>query len=300
MQQRKEQPKYTIETITPARARQLIDGNERNRAVKLKRVDTYSRNMQNGDWVENGDAIRVDWNGVLLDGQHRLFACIQTNMAFRTLVVTNLDPKAMETIDRGAPRTASDDFRINGVKNAAKVASTIKCMGLIACGTEYRVMDSMEVGQVLMNHPQIEDSIIHTNIQGMGAVKIPLCAVLAISKIIGIEAVGQKFVSVFTTLTPSYVGDPAHVLAMKLIRYHATNRAVTASEMRLMITSAFEAFRAKKAHKRYRQPEGVPSIEGWDQTVMGLQRDAAPFTRKKEKSFSKPEVPAPQAEHTAV
>ncbi|HWQ57349.1 MAG TPA: hypothetical protein VN442_26945 [Bryobacteraceae bacterium] len=74
--------------------------------------------MMEGRWRYNGDAIRFSSAGVLLDGQHRLRACVEAGLPFETDVVFGLDPTVMDTIDIGRVRRASDLVSLKGVENA--------------------------------------------------------------------------------------------------------------------------------------------------------------------------------------
>ncbi len=50
----------------------------------------YANAMKSGEWKYNGESIKVCTDGSLLDGQHRLEACIESGVTFDTLLVTNL------------------------------------------------------------------------------------------------------------------------------------------------------------------------------------------------------------------
>ena len=55
--------------------------------------------MQNGEWKLNGKSICFDWNGRLLNGQHRLSAVVRSGVPLTTLVVRGLDPALVPTQD---------------------------------------------------------------------------------------------------------------------------------------------------------------------------------------------------------
>lgn len=63
-------------TITPEKAKTLLVMNTKNRKLSRKLVQKYASDMAAGRWPYNGDPIRVSVSNVLLDGQHRLEACI--------------------------------------------------------------------------------------------------------------------------------------------------------------------------------------------------------------------------------
>lgn len=115
----------SIETITPEQAAKLLENNIENRRISNRRVQALVRLIKEGRFVLNGDAIRVAWNGKLLDGQHRLLAIIEAGEAVRTLVVRGLDPQVFKTIDQGKQRTGGDLFYICGVSNPGVVSAAM-------------------------------------------------------------------------------------------------------------------------------------------------------------------------------
>mgnify|MGYP003646291955 CR=1 FL=1 len=99
----------SLRNITPIMADSILTrSNINNRRVNDRRVAEYSESMLNGDWVFNGDSIRFAANGNLLDGQHRLLACIKSNTAHTFLVVSNMAEKIGLTIDSGKNRNGGD------------------------------------------------------------------------------------------------------------------------------------------------------------------------------------------------
>lgn len=116
-------PIYTRATITPTLAEQMLTRNTRNRPLSERLADTYARDMQAGNWHENGDGTRFDWHGVLLDGQHTLTAVKRAGVSVNMLVVTNLRPETQATMDGGKKRSAQDMFSLAGEANASTVAS---------------------------------------------------------------------------------------------------------------------------------------------------------------------------------
>lgn len=115
-----------IETITPLQAEAYLGKNSFNRRIKPEVVDGYMRDMQNGKWALNGDAIRFDKNGLLLDGQHRLLACIKSGVPFTTYVITGLDTDVFDTIDNGCKRSSGDVFKIRGVANYSNTSAIVR------------------------------------------------------------------------------------------------------------------------------------------------------------------------------
>jgi hypothetical protein len=117
---------FTFETFTPRRAQVILSSqNVNNRIVRWDRVKLYADAMKNGTWLPTGDTIRFDVEDRLIDGQHRLLACIEANVPFTSLVVRKLPVDAFKVIDSGLPRKTSDVVRATGINNAKTVSSSV-------------------------------------------------------------------------------------------------------------------------------------------------------------------------------
>ena len=100
-------------TITPEVAAQWLKANKHNRPVRGRHVEFLASEMTSGNWQMNGQGLVIAENEEILDGQHRLLACIEAGIPFRTMVIYGVDPKAFKTIDTGAPRTGIDALALH-------------------------------------------------------------------------------------------------------------------------------------------------------------------------------------------
>lgn len=119
-------PPPTYETITPAQAAEWLEANlaeGHNRSLRRERAEAFARDMESGNWRDNGETLKFDWNGRLIDGQHRLAALVRAGIPHRFLVVRGVDPDSIHTIDMGVARRYADVLRMNGVRNGAQMAS---------------------------------------------------------------------------------------------------------------------------------------------------------------------------------
>jgi hypothetical protein len=116
-----------IAIITPEVAEKLLkDHNPNNRNIKQANVDSLVSEMVNNRWVMNGEGVIIDYNGNLVDGQHRLTACVFSKRSMTTQITWGVAPSVITTIDTGSKRIAKDCFDINGISNASVIASSIK------------------------------------------------------------------------------------------------------------------------------------------------------------------------------
>ncbi len=123
-----------IETITPEMASEYFrNALDRNRRVSDKHVAIIAKAILDKEWVINGEGIIFDVNGRLIDGQHRLLACIKANRPIVTIVVRGIEETALafETVDSGKKRSLSDVMSILNVNNPAQMANALTALNAI-------------------------------------------------------------------------------------------------------------------------------------------------------------------------
>lgn len=113
--------------MNPTMAELLLKSQGLNRPLRKGHVDKLAGIMKRGEWLLNGDAIRVANTGRLLDGQHRLHACIRSGASFWTFLVTGLDENVFESIDvDGYKRSHANVLAIKGYKNSTTLAAVCR------------------------------------------------------------------------------------------------------------------------------------------------------------------------------
>ena len=101
--------------VTPELAGQMMSKNERNRKIRTGAVGRIDEDIRNGNWVLNGESIKLDKDGYVIDGQHRLAAIVLAGIPVETYVAYDVERSAAMTIDTGIRRTESDVIRISKV-----------------------------------------------------------------------------------------------------------------------------------------------------------------------------------------
>ncbi len=100
-------------TITPDVALKWLETtNIRNRPVCQNHVNTLARDMKNGQWHPTHEGIAFDPHGVLLDGQHRLWAIVESQTPLDTLVFYNVPKESILVINDGRRRTVVDRLKL--------------------------------------------------------------------------------------------------------------------------------------------------------------------------------------------
>lgn len=120
--------KTSIETITPELAEHYLKFNTRNRyncKGNPETIKSFAEDMKMGLWKLNGSSISFSDKDILLDGQHRLYACIMAGVPFTTLVVRGLPDDCFDTIDIGLMRKGGQLLQMHGVANYNMAAAGI-------------------------------------------------------------------------------------------------------------------------------------------------------------------------------
>jgi hypothetical protein len=102
------------ETITPEKAEKYLNRNTSNRKLRDGVVEKYAHDMKHGRWTECAAPIWFYENGDVADGQHRLWAIIESKTPQKFLVGRNMPREAGLNIDTGLTRTIVDNARISG------------------------------------------------------------------------------------------------------------------------------------------------------------------------------------------
>lgn len=149
----------SVEKISPILAQAYLDKNCINRNPSIKRVNTYARDMENGNWKLNGETIIFDEDGKLINGQHRLMAVIQANVPVDFLVVRGVQRDATLQ-DRGRNRSAIDAMLMNGFDRDLANNTTVALVRLHFAFASNKNVKNMqlsdsEIEQFLLEHEYI-------------------------------------------------------------------------------------------------------------------------------------------------
>lgn len=228
---RKQRPKmvsdagveYEIVTVTPGQAELWLAKNTDNRRIRRAAVSRYSRDIVAGTWSENGSAIVFADDGTLLDGQHRLEACVVAHASFDTLVVRGVARTTQNTIDDGAKRTLADRFTFSGHANASAAAAICRRILMWDAGftdnrgtyqpTTHEALDLIDRDPTVK--PAIECAVGMRNGKLLPPSIVGLCWWLfwAID-----EDACQEFWTKFSTGADLYEGNPILVLRDQVAR----------------------------------------------------------------------------------
>lgn len=112
-------------TLTPELATELLERNTLNRPLSDQHVSRIARQIKAGKWRFNGDTIKIADTNDILDGQHRLWAVIESKVPVETILVRGIERDAFATIDTlRKPRSGSDILTLNGAHQYRQIISS--------------------------------------------------------------------------------------------------------------------------------------------------------------------------------
>ena len=122
MQARQEESQG-VETIGREEALRFLSTNNNIRNLDHATAWGYARIQKAGHWTWNGDLIRFDVSGRMIDGQTRMMSIVYSGMPQKFLVMRGLQPSCTDSIDQGRKRRFAQVVAKQGGKNYSVVAS---------------------------------------------------------------------------------------------------------------------------------------------------------------------------------
>jgi hypothetical protein len=170
--------------ITPGEAKMILLAMPKQRHLRPGNVKYFKDLISAGRFRVTHQGIAFDKAGKLIDGQHRLTACVEADAAIEVQVTFNMDPELFDSIDRGQGRNATDDlvcaalaesqYDGNLLVGAAKIIWHIES-GRVPWTSVKRGDFSMDIMRgVLMRHEYLYDAVSYAGkhqlaLRGMGA-----------------------------------------------------------------------------------------------------------------------------------
>lgn len=156
------------ELITPMRALDLLTRMAPyQRKLDTKKVRDYAEAMRRGEWKLNpADPLCIDTNNQTANGQHRLHACVEAEVAFQCWVAYDTPPDTYDVMDRGKKRTTADMLYGAGEANTSRLASlaTFAHLWFNYEQSQWAAAPKVTEAQVFAMveaHPKLRDSVKH-------------------------------------------------------------------------------------------------------------------------------------------
>jgi hypothetical protein len=108
----------------------LLETNEGNRPFKNKKIITLKKAWEKGHWKINGDTIKLDKRGKVIDGQNRLKFISDLDIKMTLWFCKGLKRDSQTTMDNVTNRSFADWLTMDGrmYKNASIIAPAIRAL----------------------------------------------------------------------------------------------------------------------------------------------------------------------------
>lgn len=168
-----------VEVIDPEIALAILEKSEAtgfaNRTIRKTRVARYAHDMTAGKWGFTGEPIIIGRGGELFNGNHRMYAVIDSACAMPMIVVRGVDRSAYDSIDSGFSRIAADVLGAAGYENRNALASAARWLwryenGGILSSTAIATCSNVMVAEVVKNNPGLLASTKRTMRDGIKAI----------------------------------------------------------------------------------------------------------------------------------
>jgi hypothetical protein len=193
---------YLKETwVTPDQAlKWLEEDHVYNRKVRQTVVAKYARDMAAGNWRETHEAIAFDPDGKLIDGQHRLWAIVESKIDGLTLLVAKgVDRDAQAYIDSGLGRTMADRFTLS-LNRADITNAEIAVAKALIKGNVRGTMTAAEVFEAYSRHEKaITFGVKSFTKKVRGVTVVPIYTVLTRAWYTQPEDKLRRFIEILTT-----------------------------------------------------------------------------------------------------
>lgn len=267
-------PPRTI-TVTPEMATDWLERNENNRILNHHRVRRYAEDMASGNWEVTGDAIRFSKSGKLLDGQHRLWACVEANTAFQTVVYTGLPEDTQILMDQGMARSKGSQLTLRGYKYGATLASAAITVWRMEQG---RTMvfarasspSNSELLATLEQHPDIVDRLSEImSIKVSPGLRIQQGSLIAMYVYMARHDKSRAlaFLEGYLTGINLPPGSPALALRERVFQYKHKGWKILHTDFLTWCAYAWKAYLKNRSLQRLAPKNNLPEFPGsppWD------------------------------------
>lgn len=265
---------HEVVNITPELAETWLARNLGNRNLRETKVATLARDISRGEWRQTGEAIKFDWNGRLIDGQHRLHAIIAAGVAARMLVIRGLDPEAQKFIDTGAKRSAADAIRMAGGKTEPNiVAAAIRLILGIESGAIATIgsrIPEITHADALSFHEGREDALAAAALAARRVTKVTGASPTAVATFAFLSAqkdpeASFRFLSDLENMRTKGAGDPLYTLIVRLRNIGMRAERTSAIQQVFYFMRAWNAWRTGKTLRGLKDstqagPAPIPEI----------------------------------------
>ena len=265
---------YTT-TITPEMAQGWLKNNPINRDISWKHVAALQQAMEDGSWQDDiGCHIRLDWFGRVIDGQHRLLACVGAKRPFPATVVEGLNPRRAEVIDTNIVRSGHDAVAMRQKERGKSVSTYSRPVGTAAMIVKafdetgnvyynYETRVAQDQADAVDTYPELfESAELTKSTQGTLQHSISIALHYLFSRTKSCSELATEFFEKIGTGANCPKGDPALTLRNRLLSFKTGKAKLQRNYAIAMTIKAWEAYlKGDKLNKFVISPDNLPQVK---------------------------------------
>lgn len=203
---------------------ELLERNSVNRNVRDRLTIIYARDMAEGRWIPTDEAVSIDTNHNLGDGQHRCLALIHATEEYDDFegavlwVTFNVLPQAKLVIDSGAKRNVRDKFDlVIGRRTKTKLSPV--CRAMMRGARPSAAFSESQLMEFLVKHGEVVDWAIDC----LPKLRSDVIAAVAKASFINEKEDLENFCQVLRTMTWTTKDCPVKALYKFLVNKKHAN-----------------------------------------------------------------------------
>ena len=231
--------------ISPADAKMILLGMPAQRPLSKNNLKYFCDMIRSGRFKTTHQVIAFNRAGVLIDGQHRLTACVDVDMPIEVQASFNLEDDSFDSLDRGRPRSQADDLICGGIaegrKNSQILAAAARQLFHYDAGrapwSPYPKTSLAEIKDTLERHPHLDFAVayaVKNERRGTGVPGSSMAAFYALFREVN-PTKADDYLRQVVIGEGIYPGDPAYVMR----EYGRTARRVLKSHGHMACVIAF-------------------------------------------------------------
>lgn len=254
--------------ITPEWAESALALNKNFRNMTPLRYEKYRDEILNGRFKLNGETIKFDDSGRLIDGQNRLKAVVEARQPIKSLVVYGITQDAIPTIDVGQQRSLPQLLKSKNYEHPTILAGALgyvyrfEATGYFKTGDIISREESLDF---LKTHPTLIDAVRFTNhtwrLFNRWALHAAVYYTLSVKA--GSELADQFYQPLMDGLNITSEENPIYILREKLILEKSVESKMEQNAYAGLIIKAWNLWLTRGTVKQIRYKyhrENIPPI----------------------------------------
>ena len=255
---------FEVVTLTPDQCASMLRADKtKNRQLSKDVVRAYARDMKAGNWEVNGEAVVLNGGSSILNGQHRLAACVEAGVPFTTAMIKGAPKEVFASFDQGYKRSFANILDTLNVPYATTCGAITA--SLYRLKAQDRVRGRLTPGELMpifrKNQKKIVQAAstiyVETKLRPLGSGALGTIVICG-------GATGEKFLDIMKTGVPAYRNCPVHLLRETLLRLKVNK---TMPNTRVQMWTAIGCFNHLTEHlpmEKIRWTEDCSPINGFN------------------------------------